>query len=63
LLPDSNIKFCDDSAEDGQQLHDMDITATEGTSTPLRSIADVKGNNTISSLPFAPLIAVLKTQI
>jgi hypothetical protein len=56
LLPDANTKFGVDSAEEGQQIHEMDITATEGTSTPLRSIADVKGNITISSLPFAPLI-------
>jgi hypothetical protein len=54
LLPDADNKFGEDSAEEGQQLHDMDITATEGTSTPLRSIADVKGNITIDSLPFDP---------
>jgi hypothetical protein len=55
-VPDTNIKFAVESAEEDQQFHGMDITATEVTSTPLESIADVKGNITVSTLPFPPLM-------
>ncbi|PNF14348.1 hypothetical protein B7P43_G05569 [Cryptotermes secundus] len=41
LVPDTNNKFGVESAEEDEQLHDMDITATEVTSTPPTSIADI----------------------
>lgn len=56
LVPDTNIKFGVESAEEDEQLHDMDSTATEVTCTPPTSIADVTGNIIISTLPLSPLI-------
>jgi hypothetical protein len=60
LVPDTNIKFGVDSAEEDEQLHDMDITATEVTCTPPTSIADVTGNITIGNLPLPPLIQLYR---
>jgi hypothetical protein len=44
-----------DPAQGEQQLHDMDIAASEATSTPVKSFVGVKGNRTVRILPYSLL--------
>jgi hypothetical protein len=57
------VKFCVDLAHEEQQVQDMGITASEATSTPVKSIAGVKGNNSHHSAFFSADKNVLKAHI
>lgn len=50
IFDTSIVKFGVDPAQEEQLLKDMDITAIEATSTPVKSIAGAKGNTNVSTL-------------
>jgi hypothetical protein len=50
VLDTSIVKFGEDPAQEEQRLQDMDVTASEATSTPVKSVVGVKGNRTVSNL-------------
>jgi hypothetical protein len=49
LVLSTDIKSGADAAEEEQHLKDKDITASETSSTPVRSFADVKGSIILSA--------------